>query len=167
MVRICFWLVLVAGCVGCARTRYVPVREESVRVRTDTVFRWVRDSSVTASALRERERVEIRDSIAPVVDSTGMVVAYDRWHWRTTLSDTHDEKSSWRNRNDTASSTIIRTDTVVKEAMGKPNASGDRGNTRGLRWWQKVLMALGVIALIRALIRLIIFCRGKSLRFPG
>lgn len=167
MVRICFWLVLVAGCVGCVRTRYVPVREESVRVRTDTVIRWVRDSSVTASALRERERVEIRDSTAPVVDSTGRVVAYDRWHWRTTLSDTHDETSRWRNRNDSATSTIIRTDTMVKVTKTEPHASCEKGMTRGLRWWQKVLMALGVIALIRALIRLIIFCRGKSLRFPG
>ena len=160
-------MVLVAGCVGCVRTRYVPVREESVRVRTDTVIRWVRDSSVTASALRERERVEIRDSTAPVVDSTGRVVAYDRWHWRTTLSDTHDETSRWRNRNDSATSTIIRTDTMVKVTKTEPHASCEKGMTRGLRWWQKVLMALGVIALIRALIRLIIFCRGKSLRFPG
>lgn len=155
MVRICFWVVLVAGCLGCTRTRYVPVREESVRVRTDTVFRMVRDSSVTASALHEKERVEIRDSIAPVVDSTGRVVAYDRWHWRTIHSDTYDEKSRLHNHNDTALSTIIRTDTVVKEKIAMAPPSGEKGKESGLRWWQKVLMALGVITLLKALLRLL------------
>lgn len=152
MVRIIFLAVLVAGCIGCARTRYVPVREESVRVRMDTVFRAVRDSSVTASALHERELREIRDSIAPVVDSSGRVVAYDRWHWRTVLSDTHDEEMRLHNRNDTALTTIIRTDTVVREKIVEAPASGDKEKGRGLRWWQKALMALGVLALLRVLL---------------
>lgn len=81
-------------------------------IRTDTVtqFRIVSDTV--------RERIETRvidqryDSIAPVIDSFGRVIAFDRWHYRTLTSDHSAETARLRATID--SLRTIRADTLIR-----------------------------------------------------
>lgn len=72
--------ILLALFCGCARKIYVPV--ESVTVRTDTLYQ----SRLRVDTMRMIERVyeaDFRhDSIAPILDSLGRVLGWERWHFR-------------------------------------------------------------------------------------
>lgn len=151
-VRIICFAVLTAACLGCSRTRYIPVYEESVRIRTDTVLKYIRDSAVTSSMLREREFMEIRDSIVPVVDSLGRVVAYDRWHWRTARSNMQSDTKRSASHKDSTSRVDARIDTLVKQIAVEAHQSAGKEKKDGLHWWQKVLMVLGIVEVIRMLL---------------
>lgn len=82
-------LALTAAC-SCTRKVYT----EQLRVQTDTVVKIHYTVSHDTVRISERLSSEVRDSIAPVLDSAGRVVAYDRWHWRYIGSQSQSDRSS-------------------------------------------------------------------------
>lgn len=65
---------------GCTRKVYVPV--ENTTVRTDTVTHYINGTDSVTVIERVYESDTRYDSIAPIVDSLGRVLGYERWHFR-------------------------------------------------------------------------------------
>lgn len=65
---------------GCTRKVYVPV--ENTTIRTDTVTHYINSTDSVTVIERIYESDTRYDSIAPVVDSLGRVLGYERWHFR-------------------------------------------------------------------------------------
>lgn len=143
MARMAFYFALVlmvvcalASMCSCSRKVYT----EQI-LRTDTVVQIRREVSRDTVRISERVVAEVRDSIAPVVDSMGRVVAWDRWHWRTLSADKDNHTASVANVNDSTKSgrTLIRQSVVTKATP--------------VAWWQKALMWVGVGAICYAMWR--------------
>lgn len=109
--------------------------------RTDTVkaVSYVRDT-LRIETLRTQYK-ERYDSVAPVLDSAGRVVAYDRWHWRNTSSADVREMERLREVADSLrqSKAVVKTVPVTIEKRVEVNV---------LKWWQRVLMILGALSLL-------------------
>lgn len=67
---------------GCTRKIYVPV--ESTVTRTDTVTHYVNNTDSVTVTERIYEADTRYDSIAPILDSLGRILGYERWHFRET-----------------------------------------------------------------------------------
>lgn len=65
---------------GCTKRVYVPV--ENAVIRTDTVTHYINSTDSVTVIERIYESDTRYDSIAPVVDSLGRVLGYERWHFR-------------------------------------------------------------------------------------
>lgn len=115
--------------------------KQIVLERTDTVraVSYVRDT-LRIETLRT-EYKERYDSVAPVLDSAGRVVAYDRWHWRNTSSADVREMERLREVADSLrqSKAVVKTVPVTIEKRVEVNV---------LKWWQRVLMILGALSLL-------------------
>lgn len=74
-------ILILAG--GCSRKVYVPV--EHTEIRTDTVTRHINNTDSVTVIERIYESDARYDSIAPILDSLGRVICFDRWHFRQTI----------------------------------------------------------------------------------
>lgn len=74
-------ILLMAVLMGsCTRRVYIPV--ENTTVRTDTVTHYINGTDSVTVIERVYESDTRYDSIAPIVDSLGRVLGYERWHFR-------------------------------------------------------------------------------------
>jgi len=78
--KVIFLLMLFVFACGCSRKVYVPV-EHSV-IRTDTVTHYINDHDSITVIERIYESDTRYDSIAPMLDSLGRVIGWDRYHFR-------------------------------------------------------------------------------------
>lgn len=115
--------------------------KQIVLERTDTVraVSYVRDT-LRIETLRTQYK-ERWDSVAPVVDSAGRVVAYDRWHWRNTTTADVREMERLRQVADSLRHSKAIVNTVPVEVVNVKEVNI-------LKWWQKALMAVGLAALV-------------------
>ena len=120
---------------GCTRRMYVPV--ESVSVRTDTVTQF--NKVVERDTITRIERiVESRvDSIAPILDSIGRMIGYDRWH-------IIDRTYSLEETNARLTATIDSLKSVKQDSVKiKESYPVERDLSR----WEKVKMDFGGMAM--------------------
>lgn len=154
---ICAVLMLLL-CFGCSSRKpaYIPV--ESVVYRTDTVHHTER--IIERDTVERTERiVESRiDSIAPILDSIGRMIGYDRWH-------IIDRSSSLEEKNARLTSTIdsLEAREVNTDKIREPYPVEVVKEVNRLRWWQKALMAVGIIALIGICIALRQLIKSRKL----
>lgn len=71
---------LITAFCSCTRKIYVPV--ESTVTRTDTVTHYINSTDSVTVIERIYEADTRYDSIAPILDSLGRVLGYERWHFR-------------------------------------------------------------------------------------
>lgn len=74
-------ILVLAG--GCSRKVYVPM--ENTILRTDTVTRHINNTDSVTVIEHVYESDARYDSIAPILDSLGRVIGFDRWHFRQTI----------------------------------------------------------------------------------
>ncbi len=134
-------LLLIVALSGCSKRVYVPV--ESVTVQTDTVRHTQRIIERDTVTRIERITESRLDSIAPILDSIGRLVGYDRWH-------IIDRSASLQERNGHLSAIVdslreLKTDSVV---VREPYPVEVVREVNRLYWWQKTLMAVGIVSLI-------------------
>lgn len=96
---------------GCTRKVYVPV--ESTSIRTDTVTRYINSTDSVTVIERVYESDTRYDSIAPIVDSLGHVLGYERWHFRETTK--KDSREIERLKSMVDSLRAVKQDTVEKQ----------------------------------------------------
>lgn len=127
--------------VGCTRKVYVP--EERVTVRTDTVYSRSQTQRVDTVWRVSDTSLLIKDSVAVRTDSLNRVVGYDYYHFRD-LTKTDDRR-------------LITLQTMVDSlkrckadsvAVREPYPVETVKEVNVLRWWQKILMAVGAVAII-------------------
>lgn len=145
--RVMMAMVLVAG-AGCSRKVYVPV--ESARIERDTLF--CRQVSVERDTLvvRERSVESCRDSVAPLLDSLGRVIGYDRWHFVERRSHTDE-----RRLRQLATLDSVHDSSASSEVMRQPYPVEVPVEVNRLHLWQKFLIALGLVFGIGASIRVV------------
>lgn len=97
------------------RTRYIPVETIRERVITDTVVRYSIHHQRDTSASEICERIEIRDSVAPVLDSVGRVVAFERWHSSEILRDRSRLMRSETMSADSVAQTVEKSDSIAEQ----------------------------------------------------
>lgn len=132
-------LALALLCGSC-RTQYVPVETIRERVITDTVVRYSIHHRRDSSASEVSERVVIRDSVAPVLDSAGRVVAFARWHSAEILRDRSRFMRGETLSADSVARIALRSDSV---AVQKPIAAASaEGMKRKPSWRFFAAMAL-------------------------
>ncbi len=139
--RVLLASLLLIFLAGCSKRVYVPV--ESVTVRTDTVRHTQRIIERDTVTRIERITESRLDSIAPILDSIGRLVGYDRWH-------IIDRSASLQERNDRLSAIVdslreLKADSVV---VREPYPVEVVREVNRLYWWQKTLMGVGIVALI-------------------
>ena len=83
-------LLLILTC-GCGRRTYIPIETSSIY--TDTVQRIIEIKSTDTKKQKEYISDIRYDSVTPVLDSLGKVIAYDRWHFREITKTNDLEKS--------------------------------------------------------------------------
>ncbi len=136
---------------GCTRKVYVPV--ETVIERTDTVRHTER--VVEWDTVSKFERiVETRlDSVAPILDSVGRMIGYDRWHVIDRSASLSETNARLTAQIDSLSALKSRA-----ERIREPYPVEVVKEVNRLRWWHKALIAVGVIALM---IRVFSFARSR------
>lgn len=132
-------MIMVASC----SKRVVPMIEERIIERTDTIIERV--ETIVTDTVREtvKETVIRYDSVAPILDSLNRVIGYDRWHFRERESVSDRERARLLALVDSLQSKSVEQETkmipypveVVKE-VEKP-----------LAWWQATLIWIGAAAL--------------------
>lgn len=133
-------LVILSLTGGCSRRVYLPV--ESVSERIDTIHH--REVILEHDTFTRIERVkESRlDSIAPILDSAGKMIGYDRWHII--------DRSFWleeRNARLMAMIDSLREERLASDIVSEPYPVEVVREVNRLRWWQKGLMWIGAIGL--------------------
>lgn len=133
-------LVILSLTGGCSRRVYLPV--ESVSERIDTIHH--REVILEHDTFTRIERVkESRlDSIAPILDSAGKMIGYDRWHII--------DRSFWleeRNARLMAMIDSLREERIASDIVSEPYPVEVVREVNRLRWWQKGLMWIGAIGL--------------------
>lgn len=73
---------IITALCSCTRKIYVPV--ESTVTRKDTVTHYISSTDSVTVTERIYEADTRYDSIAPILDSLGRVLGYERWHFRET-----------------------------------------------------------------------------------
>lgn len=136
-------LTMLTALTGCRSTspRYIPM--ETTVIRTDTLRQT--EIILRTDSIRHTERIyETRlDSIAPILDSTGRMVGFDRWHIidrSTSLNES--------NRQLLARLDSIRQQSNASLYVSEPYPVEIPSTTNILRWWQKVLIGIGLLSLI-------------------
>lgn len=71
---------IITALCGCTSKIYVPV--ECVKWHTDTVTHYISSTDSVTVTERIYEADTRSDSIAPILDSLGRVIGYERWHFR-------------------------------------------------------------------------------------
>lgn len=141
------WLIWMLS-AGCSRKVYVPVESSSMRI--DTVYHTKR--LIERDTVERIEKiVESRiDSIAPIFDSIGRMIGYDRWH-------IIDRSSSLEEKNAKLTATIdslkaCRRDSLMEKQTYPVEVIKE---VNRLYWWQKGLMISGVGALLIIIITVV------------
>ncbi|MDE6272911.1 MAG: hypothetical protein K2M31_07885 [Muribaculaceae bacterium] len=131
-------LLLLGGCRS-VRTEYIPV--ESTVVRTDTIHH-TRNVIERDTVIRIERIAESRlDSIAPILDSIGRMIGFDRWH-------IIDRSASLQESNSRLLAVIdsLKSQGVRSEVKLKPYPVEKIVEINRLYWWQKALMGVGIVA---------------------
>lgn len=120
---------------GCSKKIYVPV--ENVTVRTDTVHHT--EHIVERDTVTRIERIaETRlDSIAPILDSSGRMIGYDRWH-------VIDRSSALQESNNRLTAIV---DSLKQRGVSTEKIREPYPVERKLTKWEKMKMDIGGIAI--------------------
>lgn len=135
--HIFIWTMLLALVLTlCCCTKRLPTHTVTHSSDTITLHR----QRYAYDTIRELQYITLiqRDSIAPVVDSTQRVVAYDRWHYRT-LTLSHDQDRA---------SKSTHTDTIRKSSQHSVSTAPPASARRNLAGWQRFTSTVGIITLI-------------------
>lgn len=125
---------------GCTTVREVPV--ETVIERTDTVERVRVIHEIDSVRVFESETREVRDSVAPILDSLQNLIGWERWHWESTVR--YLERDNTRLL---ATIDSLRQAATDKEVREKPVRVTETVEANRLRWWQTALCWVGSAAL--------------------
>lgn len=101
--------ILFALLSSSCRTRYLPVETIRERVLTDTLIKYSIHHQRDSSGSEMSERIEIRDSMAPVLDSAGRLLAFERWHFEYRSSSRNSERVAEKL---TADSSMMKTQEI-------------------------------------------------------
>ncbi|MDE6273207.1 MAG: hypothetical protein K2M31_09415 [Muribaculaceae bacterium] len=133
-------LLLLSGCRS-VRTEYIPV--ESTIIKTDTIHH-TRNVIERDTVIRIERVAESRlDSIAPILDSIGRMIGYDRWHIIDRSASLQESNSRLKAMIDSLKSQRDQT-----EIKWKPYPVEKIVETNRLYWWQKALIGVGIVAVV-------------------
>lgn len=148
-------LSMIAAAPGCSKKVYVPIKSSSAL--TDTL--WQKERIIIHDTIERKDIVRENrlDSISPLLDSTGRLIGYDRWHIIERISESGDHTIRRIAMTDSLRKSRISVDTVREpytvEVIRKVNE---------IYWWQESLMWIGVISAIAFLLWM--YFRNKKSR---
>lgn len=128
-----FAILLFAG--GCSRRVYVPV--ENTVLHSDTVTRYINNTDSVTVIEHVYESDARYDSIAPILDSLGRVIGFDRWHFRQTIQNNSREMQRLQSLVD--SLRAVKNDSIEKRVPYPVE--------RKLTRWEQAKMDFGGIAI--------------------
>ncbi|MBD5294846.1 MAG: hypothetical protein HDS25_00800 [Bacteroides sp.] len=150
-------LLIILSLGGCSsiKREYIPM--EYTVIRTDTVLHTQRLIERDTVKILERIIEQRTDSVAPILDSLGRMVGFDRWHIIDRSASLNETNSRLRAENDS-----LRAQGVINEASRTPYPVEVPVVTNVLHWWQKALIRIGITGLITIGLIIAVWIRRRS-----